>query len=124
MSEPFNVLLLDPTREQLLGCLARASHGGDASHWAAVPDDIAEHPDGRIQLEHIAGGESGGALVVFWWTDCRGGKEVRIATADISDPQARLHASQLDQDMRPPIWHIAPERIYHVSRRDRPDVWL
>ena len=126
MSEPYNQLLLAPGDGQLVAALEQASqrsgldrHGPD--HWRPLLDEIADNAEGRSQMEHRTPGQYGSRyVVVAWWSDHQGRKFVRVAGGDTSTyyEASHPHFSRLDHDSRPPLWHIAPHRVYQVKRGD------
>jgi WD40 repeat protein len=123
--EPFDRLLIDPDEKSLLGALkdARGPVSGTAwkwapRHWPAILGAIAGSVEGRTQMED-------GALyvAVAWWTDHQGRRHVRINGGDLTWG-GHPHYSRLDDDPRPPSWHVYPERIFHVHRAGGIPVWL
>src|SRR5829696_6867942 len=109
MSASFNKLLLDP---------------GEAALTAAL-DEVAENDEGRTQLEHAtAGGRHSRYVFVAWWSDHQRRKHVRVTGGDTGLGGRDWHHSRLDDDPRPPIWHISPQRIFRVKRGDAEPAWL
>lgn len=106
MDEAHNRLLLDPPRDALAAALAAA---GGARPRPALLDEIASRREGRWQLDGAS---------AAWWTDRLGRKLVRVCGA------AGRHHSRMDEDPRPPLWHVGPARVYRVRRPGGEPRWL
>src|SRR5262245_42950174 len=128
MSDPFNRLLVHPTPEELALALDEAS-GNDPSaesrrRWRPILDEVAENAEGRSQLQSMSPGPGWARyLSVGWWTDHQGRKRGRVGGGHTDGENAR-HYSRMDRDLRPPVWHVGPERIYRVRRPGGEPEWL
>jgi dipeptidyl aminopeptidase/acylaminoacyl peptidase len=128
MSDPFDRLLLHPTPAQLADALDQASGNApsteSARRWRPILDEYATTADGRSQLEHISYGPGGVRfLSVAWWADHQGRKLVRVC-GGLSQRGHQRHYSRMDRDLRPPLWHVGPERVYRVRRPGGEPEWL
>jgi WD40 repeat protein len=86
---------------------------------------MAEHPEGRTQLEHFQRRRHGARYVsVTWWSDHQRHKHVRIASGDTDSSDWHPHYSRLDHDLRPPLWHVHGERLFRVRRPGRDSTWV
>lgn len=127
MSEPFDVLLIDPGEAELVAALTRASLD-DASEivvrkrWGTQFGEVARHAEGQMAITSARSPGRTSHVLLAWWSDHCGGKHVRIRGGD--KVNLRTHLSRLDQDERPPLWQVYPERIYRVKRGDAEPRWL
>jgi WD40 repeat protein len=125
MSAPFDRLLVDPNEGTLTLALEEASRwSGVTANWQSILDEIASNSEGRSQLEHrnsVNGHTS--YVAVAWWTDHRGGRHVRIGAGNLAEGR-HLHYSRMDEDTRPPLWHVYPEHVYRVDRGGQDTVWV
>jgi hypothetical protein len=126
VDEPFDRLLLAPGDADLADALEQATQrgGGDAvsrAQWRPLLAEVAGRAEGRSQIEQLRGARY---VSVAWWTDHQGRKHVRVAGGDWHDPGWHPHHSRLDQDLRPPLWHVSRERTFRVTRPGQPPVWV
>jgi hypothetical protein len=132
MADPFDRLLVDPAESTLVAVLEEASGrpskapaGGAAGHWRALLDEVAENREGRSQLEHFGPRQAEVRFVaVAWWTDHGGSKHARVCGGTSSFADRHPHHSRMDRDLRPPLWHVYPERIYRVCRPGEEERWV
>jgi WD40 repeat protein len=122
--------LLDPSENVLVRALEQASAAGGRKRlgrtpWEPILAEIAEHSEGRLQEEYLQANSSVIRYVsVAWWTDHQGRKHIRVAGGDSLASGWQPHHTPLDEDLRPPLWHIAPERVYRVARRGQEPAWI
>jgi hypothetical protein len=120
MSNIFERLLIDPDESSLRQTFHEACGkpwlAVWESHWRQILDEMAATREGKSQLFI----QRGGSFTVAWWTDYLGRRHVRVA----GGAAAHRHSSRLDEDPRPPLWHVYPERIFRVHRPERESVWL
>ncbi len=129
MSTPFNRLLVDPDETTLVRTLEEAIHSSSMRILAGqdrspILEKLSRKPAGRSQIEcSLPDRHDTSYLTVSWWTDHRGGKHVRVCGGNIADGR-HPHYSQMDEDTRPPLWHVYPEHVYHMHRAGNAPVWL
>ena len=128
MSEPFDVLIRDPSEAELVAALERASVYASSRHvaekrWTTQLDEVADNAEGHMAITQTtaAGGRTSHVLLV-WWSDHLGSKHVRVRGGD--KVNLKTYLSRLDHDERPPLWQVYPERVYRVKRGDSEPVWL
>jgi WD40 repeat protein len=119
MAEPFDRLLLDPDEGELAAALEQAARR--RAQWRPLLAEVAGHAEGRVQVEQLRGTHY---VSVAWWTDHQGRKHVRVAGSKANEPGWQPHHSQLDQDLRPPLWHVCRERTFRVTRLGQEPVWV
>jgi WD40 repeat protein len=121
MSKPTDLLLTDPSERALAAALNRAGPRTlrRKSRWRTLPGEVAGNPVGHSQVEGRASYVS-----VAWWTDHRGSKHVRVCGDDTPSTGWQPHASSLDGDRCPPLWHVFRDRVYRVRRRGGEPCWL
>lgn len=129
MSHPIDIRLADPTDDAIIDALDRANKRLSSSHersrWRVLLDEIADNAEGRSQLEHSRPDDYGARyLSCAWWTDHRGSKYVRVCGGDTAVDGWHPHYSQLDHDIRPPLWHVFGERVYRVTKPGQPPRWV
>jgi hypothetical protein len=128
--EPSDRLLIDPDKADLLAALdSAAQHIGLQMRGAmtrrALLEQIAGSAEGRRQMEHVPAGEHRPRYVsVAWWSDHQGRKHVRVAAGDPDTPDWQPGYSRLDDDLRPPLWHAHPGRVFRVTRAGQEPAWL
>lgn len=112
-------LLTDPTRGELAAALDRAapSTAADPDRWHDLLDEVADCAEGRSQLESRGPGGFARYLSAAWWSDRAGRKHVRVCAGDASDGGWHPHRSRLDDDPRPPLWHVFMGRVYRADGR-------
>ncbi|MFO0845760.1 MAG: WD40 repeat domain-containing protein [Gemmataceae bacterium] len=128
MSPSFNKLLTSPGEGELVAALDAASRrlgeGRGRDDWRPALAEIAESAEGRLQIESLpSAGTELRYVSIAWWTDHQGRKHVRVAGGNRYG-QKELHHSRMDEDPRPPLWHVCPERVFRVKRDDAAPVWL
>lgn len=122
-----DLLLTDPSAADLVAALERVSPSTMSvpARWRGLLDEVTGNDEGRSQLESSVGGTSGARYVsVAWWTDHRGSKHVRVCGGDTSIDSWQPHYSSLDDDLRPPLWHVFMGRTFRVTRRGEEPRWL
>jgi WD40 repeat protein len=125
MSTPFDHLLVDPDEDTLARALEEASRSSGARvNWRHILDKMASSAEGRSQLERDSPA-SGNTyyLAVAWWTDHQSGRHVRVCGGNLAE-RRHPHYSRMDEDTRPPLWHVYPEHVYSVHRAGEEPVWL
>lgn len=127
MSVLFDRLLCDPDEAMLVEVMEQAAGrsgvGGEVpGAWDALLDAVATEPEGRTQLESFSGSRR--YLVAAWWTDHPGRKHIRVAAGTVNPGEHDLHYFRLDDEGRPPLWHICPGRLYRVWRGGAAPEWL
>jgi hypothetical protein len=126
--EPYNLGLLNPGPEELAAAVEQAvldsglEKVGTVS-WRPVLADVASSAEGRCQLGPPRG-DGVDYLVIAWWTDHQQRKHVRIASDSLASREAHRHWSRLDNNLRPPVWHVHPERVFRVTRPGQESTWL
>jgi hypothetical protein len=119
-SEPFDVLLCDPSEGELRaaieGAFARAGvdcYNGNAAFWRRNLDRFFAEPEAWW----YAVGRS--AAFIAWWTDNLGHKHTRV------------RVGEYDTDAPPgmggtvaPLWHVFPDRVYRVDKPGQESRWL
>jgi hypothetical protein len=131
MTDPFDRLLVQPDEKALLEAIEEVRGRSDMAswelvslHWDSLFDKMADEAEGGVQWEHPApGGNSTLYLTTAWWTDHQGRRHVRLTGG--SDAWGRHPSwSRMDEDARPPLWRLYPERLFHVQRAGRAPAWL
>jgi hypothetical protein len=127
---PRTSLLIDPNPDELVAALDQAAgHAGlpgrGRRQWRALLAEIAGRPEGRSQREQPRPDQYGALYVsAAWWTDHQGRKHVRVAAGDSAAPDWHPGWSRLENDPRPAVWHVYPERIFRVTRPEREPAWV
>jgi WD40 repeat protein len=125
--KPHDLLLLDPGAAELAAAVEGAfresglQQAGQAS-WQPVLDQIATGSEGCRQYESPPG-RGPGYVFVAWWTDYQQRKHIRLAVGSF-DFYGERHRGRPGEDLRPPVWHVHPERIFRVTRQGQDPTWL
>ena len=128
MSEPFDVLMQDPSDADLVAAFEEASLSKvpasfSGKRWTTQLAEVADNAEGQMAITHMTGPRDRTTyLLLVWWSDHLGGKHVRVRGGD--KVNLRTYLSRLDHDERPPLWQVYPERVYRVKRGDAEPVWL
>jgi WD40 repeat protein len=125
MSTPFDRLLVDPDEAALVLALEEASRTSvSRENWRRILKKVACDPLGRSQLEHTSPvNHHTSYLALAWWTDHRGSRHVRVSAGNLAEGR-HPHCTRMDDDTRPPLWHVHPEHVYRVHRAGEEPVWL
>jgi hypothetical protein len=129
MPQPFDQLLIDPDPARLRRALQEAvRHTGRGDAHGLIAGWLANaqaRPEGldlfRLSTEGRPGERYGG---LAWWSDHQGRRHVRTFGGSTGDGWTHRHLARQDDDPRPPLWHIYPERVFRVERPGRASRWL
>jgi hypothetical protein len=130
MRSLFDRLVCDPDERHLSDIGWDACERTDfplrARLWSPILHAVISRPEGQSLLRppQYSYSARGCYVAVAWWSDHQGRKHVRVTAGDVAWPGPHRHYSRLDEDERPPLWHICPERVYRVQRGDATPAWL
>jgi hypothetical protein len=127
MAEPFDRLLVGQPPEALVEALAEATRAADPSGLRTERDirvdlrQVERIPEGQWQWEepHAPGTSY---VKLAWWTDHQGGRHYRVCGGNAARGGHR-HYSRAEEDPRPSLWHVYPERIFRRTQAGREE-WL
>ena len=107
MSEPPDLLFTDPTEAALADALDRAAPSSSAAPPAGgrCSTRSSPMPTAAVSSSRPTAGR-GRRCSAAWWTDHRGVKHVRVCGGDTTVAGWHPHYSRLDDDLRPPLWHV------------------
>jgi hypothetical protein len=118
-----------PTRVQMIDALEQAAReanesrkvvASDRDHWDTFLTRIRDQAEGFRQWRESEAGVAG----IAWWTDHLRRRHFRVWAGSSRDGsfQRQLHpesALRREEDALPPIWHIAPDRVFQRIRNGR-----
>jgi WD40 repeat protein len=128
----FDCRMISPTRVALVDALTRAAEvvdlpGGlldlDDDHWFRFVAEVRSLPEGRRQWKWVWDRRTDARLVgVAWWTDSLRRRHFRVWAGHSSDGSfTRLLCPE--NDPRPPLWDLYPDRLFRRTRGEREE-WL
>jgi WD40 repeat protein len=128
----FDWRMVRPTHLMLVDALAQATAEAnegqrllelDRDHWDTFVTEIKLLPEGRRQWYRnwLPAGDAG-LVGVAWWTDYLGRRHFRVWAGHSSDGSFEALVCP-DDDPRPPLWHIYPDRLFARDCRQRSG-WL
>src|SRR5262249_4644661 len=128
----FDRLLVRPSHALLLDVLEEATRAASPpetlldlgrEHWHAVLAAIKPLPGGgRVGDRNRRASGYAGLVGLAWWTDPLGARHFR-AWAGHSSDRGYERVLCPENDPRPPLWHVYPDRVFGRTRGGRRE-WL